>query len=267
MGINLNPDKVCNFNCIYCQVDRDGHIPGIDVDIQSIYSELKEILDLIKTGRLFSLPPFDRIPPELRHLSDIAISGDGEPTTSPDFYEAVEEIVQVKLEYFNPSPHPSPLRGEGRLSDDIKTVLITNASGLSRPKVQDAIDLMYKLNGEVWTKLDAGSDTYYRKVSRSNIPLRDIIRNILSTAMRHPVVIQSCFNKIGAIPPPPEEIGSYCLILKEIVEGGGKIRLVQIYTVARPPAEDYVTPLSIDELNLIAQRVQAMTKLPTEIFC
>ena len=22
LGINLNPDKVCNFDCIYCQVDR-----------------------------------------------------------------------------------------------------------------------------------------------------------------------------------------------------------------------------------------------------
>ena len=22
VGINLNPDKICNFDCIYCQVDR-----------------------------------------------------------------------------------------------------------------------------------------------------------------------------------------------------------------------------------------------------
>ncbi len=22
IGVNLNPDKVCNFDCIYCQVDR-----------------------------------------------------------------------------------------------------------------------------------------------------------------------------------------------------------------------------------------------------
>ncbi len=22
IGINLNPDKICNFDCIYCQVDR-----------------------------------------------------------------------------------------------------------------------------------------------------------------------------------------------------------------------------------------------------
>ena len=22
LGVNLNPDKVCNFDCIYCQVDR-----------------------------------------------------------------------------------------------------------------------------------------------------------------------------------------------------------------------------------------------------
>ena len=22
VGVNLNPDKICNFDCIYCQVDR-----------------------------------------------------------------------------------------------------------------------------------------------------------------------------------------------------------------------------------------------------
>ena len=30
IGVNLNPDKVCNFDCIYCQVDRTtpGRTPG-----------------------------------------------------------------------------------------------------------------------------------------------------------------------------------------------------------------------------------------------
>ena len=34
IGINLNPDKVCNFDCIYCEVDRTtpGKVSRIDLD-------------------------------------------------------------------------------------------------------------------------------------------------------------------------------------------------------------------------------------------
>jgi len=252
VGINLNPDKVCNFNCIYCQVDRNGSAPGISVDISQICRELAETLELIKTGKIFLIPPFDKVPPELRHISDIAISGDGEPTMFPGFYEVVQEVLKIKEEWEERGHFP--------------LVLITNSTGLNRPKVQDAIDLIYKNNGEVWLKLDAGSEDFHKKVSGSDIPLKVIIQNIKSVAIRHPVVIQSCFFRIDNSPFPISEIEDYCLLLKEIVESGGKIRLIQIYTVARPPREDYVSPLSQNELNFIADKVHELTNIPTEIY-
>ncbi|MBI5756715.1 MAG: radical SAM protein [Nitrospirae bacterium] len=253
VGINLNPDRVCNFDCIYCQVDRTSYIPPREVDIKLIGSELRETLDLVHSGRLFSIPPFDKTPPELRHLSDIAFSGDGEPTTFLDFYDVVKEVIRVRQDV-------RAFSGEPRL------ILLTNTSGLSRPWVQDAIDLLYKHNGEVWIKLDAGSDEYFKVVSRTHIAFRDILHNIIVTAKRHPVTIQSCFNKIDNIIPPHDEITAYCNRLKEIRENGGMIRLVQIYTIARPPAEDCVTPLTKDELTFIAEKVKEITHLPTEVF-
>ena len=252
VGINLNPDKVCNFNCIYCQVDRNGSAPGISVDISQICRELAETLEMIKTGEIFLIPPFDKVPPELRHISDIAISGDGEPTMFPGFYEVVKEVLKIKEEWEERGHFP--------------LVLITNSTGLNRPKVQDAIDLIYKNNGVVWLKLDAGSEDFHKKVSGSDIPLKVIIQNIKSVAIRHPVVIQSCFFRIDNSPFPISEIEDYCLLLKEIVESGGKIRLIQIYTVARPPREDYVSPLSQNELNFIADKVHELTNIPTEIY-
>ena len=252
VGINLNPDKVCNFNCIYCQVDRNGSAPGISVDISQICRELAETLEMIKTGEIFLIPPFDKVPPELRHISDIAISGDGEPTMFPGFYEVVKEVLKIKEEWEERGHFP--------------LVLITNSTGLNRPKVQDAIDLIYKNNGEVWLKLDAGSEDFHKKVSGSDIPLKVIIQNIKSVAIRHPVVIQSCFFRIDNSPFLVREIEDYCLRLKEIVESGGKIRLIQIYTVARPPREDYVSPLSQNELNFIAGKVQETVNIPAEIY-
>jgi len=145
-------------------------------------------------------------------------------------------------------------------------VLITNASCLNRLRVQEAIDLMYSYNGEVWAKLDAGSENYFHKISQSHIPLNDILGNIIMTARKHPVVIQSCFNRLAGTLPSHDEISLYCSRLKEILDYGGMIRLVQLYTVARPPAEEFVTHLSENELNLIAQKVRETTGLPAEVF-
>jgi hypothetical protein len=45
IGVNLNPDKLCNFDCVYCQVDRTA--PGADraVDVPLLCAELKGALD------------------------------------------------------------------------------------------------------------------------------------------------------------------------------------------------------------------------------
>ena len=39
IGVNLNPDKICNFDCIYCQVDRE--VPAVvkDVDEARLFDE------------------------------------------------------------------------------------------------------------------------------------------------------------------------------------------------------------------------------------
>src|SRR3990170_7837779 len=213
-----------------------NNLPHAKVDIKRICSELKETLESVLSGRLFTIPPFDKTPVELRRLSDIALSGDAEPTTLTNFYEVVEEIIKVK-------------------QDEVKLVLITNASCLNRLRVQAAIDLMYRYNGEVWAKLDAGSENYFKEISRSHISLNDILRNIIMTARKHPVIIQSCYNRLAGTLPSQDEIKLYCSRLKEIRDYGGMVRLVQLYTVARLPAEEYVTPLTADELNLIAHEV------------
>src|SRR3954447_19190160 len=77
IGVNLNPDKVCNFDCVYCQVDRTT--PGEDkqVDIARLHDELETMLDLVASGELFLHPRFQQTPLRLRRLNDIAFSGDG----------------------------------------------------------------------------------------------------------------------------------------------------------------------------------------------
>ncbi len=47
---------------------------------------------------------------------------------------------------------------------------------------------------------------------------------------------------------------------------GGRISLVQIYTVARQPAESFVTPLTDSEVDAIAALVAARTGLEVAAF-
>ena len=96
IGINLNPDKSCNFDCPYCQVDRS--IPGGDrqVDVERLGLELDRLLTWVADGSLWDHAPFDTTAPALRRVGDISFAGDGEPTSAAEFEEAVRRVIEVR---------------------------------------------------------------------------------------------------------------------------------------------------------------------------
>ncbi len=71
-----------------------------------------------------------------------------------------------------------------------------------------------------------------------------------------PLVIQALFMRVAGDPPPPAELEAFCERLNEIVAAGGQLKLVQVYTVARRPAEDFVTPLTDAEVDAIVALVK-----------
>jgi wyosine [tRNA(Phe)-imidazoG37] synthetase (radical SAM superfamily) len=251
IGINLNPDKVCNFDCVYCQVDRTTPPVIRDVDVPVLLAELAELLDLVQAGALFAIDRFAATPPALRRLNDIAFSGDGEPTTCPEFLQVVQAVATLKRQ---------------RGFDAVKLVLITNATRLHAPAVAEALSVLDANHGEIWAKLEAGTETYYQAIERTTIPLAKVLENITAAARLRPVVIQAMFLKMHGEPPPPAELDAFCNRLNEILAAGSKIKLVQIYTVAREPAERWVTPLSNAEVDAIVAKVQKRTGLTAEAF-
>src|ERR1700722_9353094 len=71
IGVNLNPDKICNFDCIYCQVDRVRQSETRFVALGQLLAELDATLNLVTSGELFKHPKFAATPPELQRLNDI----------------------------------------------------------------------------------------------------------------------------------------------------------------------------------------------------
>lgn len=251
IGVNLNPDKICNFDCIYCQVDRREESETRFVEFDQLMAELDHMLKFVISGDIYRDDKFSSVPQDLRRLNDIAFSGDGEPTTYRNFDKIVEDVAELKKKY---------------QADQVKMVLITNASMFHRKSTQNALEILDKNQGEIWAKLDAGTEDYFKKIDRTKIRFQQILDNISLAALHRPIVIQSLFMLVNQEPPDAVEIDAYCLRLNEIVNAGGQIKLVQVYTIARKTAEDYVSSLSSPQVDEIARAVEGKTGLTTEVY-
>jgi wyosine [tRNA(Phe)-imidazoG37] synthetase (radical SAM superfamily) len=248
LGVNMNPDKLCNFDCSYCEVDR--HTPSHEskLAVDAMAAELHRTLLAVQQGQLRSRPWYQSLPAELLQLRHVALSGDGEPTLAPNFVEAVQAVVRVRA-----------------LGGFFKIVLITNGTGLDQPDVLRGLELLTK-SDEIWIKLDGGTQGFVDKINRPNVPLEKILANILLVGRQRQVVIQSLFPAIHGDEPPFEEIQEYATRLKELKAGGAQISLVQIYSAARPGVHAEWGHLPLRVLSQIAQAVRQIAGLRAEVF-
>ena len=118
------------------------------------------------------------VPEEARRLNDVAFSGNGEPTTSPQFAEAVELVER--------------LLGDVGLLGEIRVVLITNGSRLHRPDVQRGIERMARFGGEVWFKLDSATREGRRRLNDIEVPDARVENNLRTAARLCRTRIQTC---------------------------------------------------------------------------
>lgn len=248
IGVNLNPGQKCNFNCIYCQVDRSRPARSSPVDFDQLSAELRQML--AGHERIFEDERYRDIPAELRGVKDIAFSGDGEPTVSPAFPAAAGLVAE--------------LRSAFDLSQ-AKIVLLTNGCFLREPTVIQTLAFLDSHNGEIWAKLDAGTQGYFEQVNGPSHPLAHLLENILVAARVRPIVIQSLFMRIHDKPPPADEIAAYADRLRWLLDSGGQLKLVQIYTVARQTAQPFVGKLTARRLESIADAIRPLG-VPVETF-
>ena len=212
VGINLFPDKkLCSFDCPYCEVFPFS--TGAEFSQERMEEELTAA---IAAALERNIP-----------VRDICFSGNGEPTMSADFPEALERAGRVRRE----------------MADNAELVLITNGTGLLDERVfsllRDAAAGFLKLN--IWLKLDAGTPEWYKKMNRSCLPFEKITEKIKAFAACAPVTIQTMICAVDGEGPPPEEAQSWEKLILEIAanaSSGGAIRKVQIYGKARPSPDD-----------------------------
>ena len=235
IGVNLNPDKACNFDCPYCQVDRTTPGGPSRVEVADLVAELEDLLRRA-SGDLWSTPPFDTVVPEMRRVADVAFAGDGEPTTPAEFPAAASAAREAR----------------DRLAPGVPLRLLTNATLLHKDRVRAALAEF----DELWCKLDAGTEAYFHVVDGTRLPFARILDNLFLVARERPIVVQSLFLALAGAGPDDVEVAAWVARMREIVDQGGRIDHVQVYTVARAPSDPRCAPLDAVRLEAIAAKAR-----------
>ncbi len=269
VGINLNPDKGCNFDCVYCQVDRTpSGMVGIDplhrpTDIPLLLEELNHLTEEISSGALFSRAPFEGVPENLRKMADIALSGDGEPTMVPEFLPVLDALLEHRS-------RKTDLLG-------IPIRLITNGTGLFRHSTRRALGKRFfpggaptSHNDEVWFKIDAADPESFRRIDQSSIPFDRYWSSVTETLLELPVTIQTMVCEIRNPRSPFDPLGEWRSQMAEhirnLLDQGAPIREWHLYTVARKTPDPSVLPLSPEGMDCLRQFFQKKVALPIRVF-
>jgi len=131
--------------------------------------------------------------------------------------------------------------------------LLTNATLFPQGRVRAALAEF----DELWCKLDAGTEAYFQVVDGTRLPFRRILDNLLLVARERPIVLQSLFLTLNGRGPDDVEVAAWVERMREIVDQGGRIEHVQVYTVARTPSDPRAGALPGERLEADRRRRRA----------
>jgi hypothetical protein len=243
VGINLNTNNACNWRCIYCQVPGLTRGTAPKVELEVLEQELRGFLNELLHGDFMR----DRVPEGVRRINDIALSGNGEPTSAAEFVGVIAVIAK--------------LRREVALPETVKTVLITNGSLLYRSQVQQGLRDMAKLNGEVWFKLDRASAAGMQLVNDTQIGMAKVRDNLIAAIACCPTWLQTCWFALDGQPPSRRDEDDYLEFVAALLRDGHDPRGVLLYSLARPSLQaeaPRLSALSAAQLQPFADRIATL---------
>jgi wyosine [tRNA(Phe)-imidazoG37] synthetase (radical SAM superfamily) len=249
VGINLNTNNACNWRCIYCQVPdlTRGAAPAVDMSV--LENELRGFLHELLHGDFMQ----SRVPEGARRINDIALSGNGEPTSCAEFVQVIELIARV--------------RRETGLPDAVKTVLITNGSLMYRKSVRQGLRDMAKLNGEVWFKLDRASEAGMQRVNDIRIGMDKVRDNLAAAIANCPTWLQTCWFALDGVAPSRQDEDDYLEFVAALLRDGHRPQGVLLYSLARPslqPEAPRLSALSEVQMKSFADRIAGLG-LPVKV--
>ncbi len=233
IGINFNTNNACNWRCVYCQVPDlvRGSAPVLDIFV--LEKELRSFLEQVLKGDFFE--QFE-VPESQRVIKDIAISGNGEPTSLKNFDKAIDSIGRIAMEM-------GVLPGSN-------FVLISNGSLMHQQRVQEGLKVLNKHKGQVWYKLDSATKQGRITINDSKQTNDKILENLKITSTLCETRLQTCVLEYLPFDEEKECI-AYIELLKEIKLNKIEMNKIMLYTLARPSLQPEASLLSkVDEVKM-----------------
>lgn len=234
VGINLNPNNACNWQCLYCQVPGlvKGKAPQIDRD--KLRAELHGFLQELIHGDFMER----EVPVEARTLKDIALSGNGEPTSAEGFDEIIGVVGEVMREF--------------DLVGTIPLVLISNGSLCGQEAVLRGMARLGELGGECWYKLDSVSPERRLEINQARQGMDKVATHLRAVGERCRLRLQCCLFARDGQGPSVQEIEAYARFVREQRDAGTKIQDILLYGLARPsqqPGAERLSRLSPERMQ------------------
>ena len=225
LGINLMPadGKVCTFDCLYCEcglnAERHPRLP------RPTRAEVKAAL-----GQKLRAMKADGPKPDV-----LTFAGNGEPTAHPDFAGIVDDVAELRDEYF----------------PQAKISVLSNATMITRPAVRDAL---MKVDNNI-LKLDTANPAYIERMNRPTgaYDVRRIIENmklfnghvIVQTMFLHGTDGEESLTNTG-----DDYVTPWLEAIKEI-----RPQMVMIYTIDRETPDQKLRKATHEELDDIVKRI------------
>jgi len=212
VGINLFPDKkYCLFNCPYCEV-----FPFSSNAEFSLEQMQEDLCSVIISSQKQNIP-----------VKDICFSGNGEPTLSPFFGEALNLAENIRIQ----------------MVPSAKLVVITNGTGLLQPYVLSLLkDAAVNPSFDIWLKVDAGTSDWYKKINRCSISFDELVNVKKEFAACAAFTIQTMLCAVNDEYPPETEVKAWeelvCQLAINKTNNTNNVRKIQIYGKARSAPED-----------------------------
>ena len=238
LGINLNTNNACNWQCIYCEVPNLTRGKPEAIDLELLENELNFWLKEILEGDFLA----KHTEPGTM-LRDIAFSGNGEPSAYQELGDVIDRVLnQLELNHLN---------------DKIIIRLITNGTHLSENYVQNAWKKIHEKK-EIWFKVDSGDLEKIKIINQINLTQNQIKKNLESAIQISPTLIQTCLIKINGELPTDDEIQKYIDLIKPHEK---KLQGIHFYSMARPSEQKIdlkIERLTEAEINLIADKMKSL---------
>ena len=228
VGINLLPEgnKLCNFNCIYCECGWNK----INNKNSRFHTRL-EVKDALNK-KLAEIKKESIIP------NAITFSGNGEPTMHPDFAGIIADTIELRNHYF----------------PDAKVSVLSNGTLAHKESVFNALGKA----DQAILKLDSAIDSTVKLIDNPQFEY-DITQVIDAyKAFNGNMILQTMFlrgycNGKKLDNTTENEIGLWIDVVQQI-----KPKEIMIYTIDRDTPAEGLEKIPLYELEQIANRVRLL---------